>query len=115
MATKITVTRRTKFGFGYSTIAVTGSDVSVPYHTGTILQVLRDIADDRTLESFRHGTQYVSSWFVSVDGEWRHVVNDGGAYDAGSNRYKIAELANDNLHPNDTRKYESDSVVITIE
>jgi len=112
MSEKITITRKSKLGFGYSAFEKSHRDISAPTHTGTILQVENAISDDRTLASFQHGTAYVSCWFVRANGEWRRIINDGDWSEAGSNRYEMSKLTSKIV---DDKKYDADSVTVEVE
>lgn len=80
----ITITRKNRnLGFGYTSGCIqtpTGlkvADVEQPDYTGTVGQIMKAIADDRTLRSFESGgTYYNTAWFIKVDGQWRKIINE---------------------------------------
>jgi hypothetical protein len=83
--TKITSTRRTVFGFGYTVsceqtehgLVVRDVTVNNICHIGTIRQVSDAIDNDMDLASFRSGgTYYNSSWFVKVAGKWMKISGE---------------------------------------
>lgn len=75
----IQITRRTKLGFGYtSTCEQTERGLQVckveePDYFGTILQIKKQIAEDRILASWRGSTYYNTAWFAKVNGKWVEI------------------------------------------
>lgn len=63
------ITRRSKIGWGWGYPAPTKPD-----YTGTIKQVLGQIANDKPLHASR-GTFIVTRWFVPVNGQWVPIKN----------------------------------------
>lgn len=82
MGKKIEITRRTKLGFGYtSACEQTEQGLQVckvvkPDYVGTVKTLTETIKNDRTLQSFRGGTYYNTTWFVKVEGEWKEFIQD---------------------------------------
>lgn len=78
---KVTITRRSKVGFGYET-QPTGNDpwsilpTTSPNHTGTVKTVLRKIEQDKYFESLQSGTYHTTAWFVRIGGYWRKLSED---------------------------------------
>jgi len=121
MTETITITRRSKVGFGYNAGASqvwnesqTQSFLQVdkatrPDHTGTILQVNKAISEDRTLASYRGGTYYTTAWFVKVRLRWRRIVNDD------HNMYELGKLTEEQKWYNGQPGYTVDAVTVEIE
>lgn len=123
MYTKIT--RRSIVGFGYNTNAsqvwnksqtqsfLEVDEATAPYHTGTILSVIKFIDSDRTYQSLlRGGTYYTTAWFVKLDGKWRKIKN------TDENKYELDALTtlNDFSERDRTgRTYWRDEVTVEIE
>jgi hypothetical protein len=80
---KITATRRTIFGWDFTTATETDyeigmlvvQDVKKPYYTGTARQVSKSIAKDKTFNSLG-GTYYNASWFVKTKKGFKKIVFD---------------------------------------
>ncbi len=114
---KITITRRSIVGFGY-TSAVENDErgnlqvckTTKPDYTGTIAQVQKEIESDRTLRSFQSGTYYSIAWFVKVAGKWRKINTS----ESRSSMYLPLDLLNE-AHPDDNKKYYLDSVTVEVE
>lgn len=74
----VTITRRSKVGFGYNTSITDDPDgwhiepPTVPEHVGTIRQVAEALEEDRTLKSLQ-STFKVCAWFVRHKGTWLRV------------------------------------------
>lgn len=120
----VTITRRSKVGFGYNTIAsqvwnksqtqsfLQVNETTRPDIVGTILTVEKEIQRDSTFQSLRGGTYYTTAWFVKIDGKWRKII------DSDENKWKLNELTmeNDRDYRDYTgRKYCSDAVVVEVE
>lgn len=75
----IQVTRRTKLGFGYTSACeqtergLQVCKVEEPDYFGTILQLQKQIAEDKTLASWRDSTYYNTAWFAKVNGKWVEI------------------------------------------
>lgn len=79
---KITITRRSKLGWDYTT-AVVGNDIpkpEKPYYVGTYKSIRESIRQDRGFHSLG-GTFYSSAWFARVNGAWRRI-EDGSELSA---------------------------------
>lgn len=79
----ITVTRKSKLGFGYTAGCIQGehglevAEVTSPDYQGTIRQLDETIRNDRTLQSFKSGgTLYRTAWFVKIQGQWHKLIQD---------------------------------------
>jgi len=78
----IKVTRKTIFGFGYTSACENDErgnlqvcKTTAPIHVGTLKTISEKIRSDRTLQSFVN-TYYSSAWFVRHNGEWREVTDE---------------------------------------
>lgn len=101
---KITITRRSKFGFGWTTTvsqvwnrSMTDSSLVVdettsPCYTGSIRQVRSQIENSRDFKSLG-GTCFSSAWFVKVNGGWKRICN------GIENDYEMERLENDPYAP----------------
>ena len=81
---KITITRRSKVGFGYTASCIQGKhglyvpEPDRPVHVGTVKTVSKQVDNDRTLKSFSSGgTCYSQAWFVKHAGKWYRIVDNG--------------------------------------
>lgn len=117
MSEKITITRRSIVGFGYTSAVENDErgnlkvcDTVAPIHTGTIAQVQKAIESDRTLRSFQGGTYYSTAWFVKISGKWRKINTS----ESRSSMYLPQNLL-DEAHPDDNRKFYLDAVTVEIE
>jgi len=115
----VTITRKSKVGFGYTSAVENDergnlkvSATTAPDHVGTILQVQKSIESDRTLSSFRSGTYYSTAWFVKIDGEWRKIKN------TDENNYNLRDLTEkvpSYSYGRDEMKYSADAVTVEVE
>ena len=74
---KVTITRRSKLGFGYNTQPKNNDgypeieSTNMPDYVGTIKQVVNMIDIDKTFQSVKSGgTWYTTAWFVKISGHW---------------------------------------------
>ena len=77
---KITATRRTIFGWDFTTSVENNEngmlvvqDVKKPYYIGTVKQVSESIEKDRTFNSLG-GTYFNSAWFVKTKKGFKKIV-----------------------------------------
>lgn len=117
MSEQITITRRSKIGFGYTANVENDErgnlvvcDVKRPDYTGTILSVQKMIASDRTLDSFRSGgTYYRTAWFVKIDGVWKRLV------ESDHNNYELSGLTEMRDNMFGESGYYQDAVTVEVE
>lgn len=75
----IQATRKTRLGFGYTSACeqtergLRVCKVKKPDYFGTILQLQKQIAEDKTLASWRGSTYYNTAWFAKVNGKWVEI------------------------------------------
>jgi len=122
MKNKITITRRSKVGFGYNAGASqvwnksqTESHLDVdptnqPIYTGTFNQVFKEIASDRTLASYKSGgTFHTTAWFVKVAGVWRKIKS------TDENWWEITRLVEKTQDMHGEIGYTADAVEVEID
>jgi len=90
MNKQITVTRRSKIGFGYNTGATREGRIDKPESpdfTGTFNTVREKIAADRNYQSMKNSVIMSTAWFVKVDGSWVRLDDPQQDWQLGNLNY----------------------------